>query len=175
MRAEDEAEFTELVTAVSPRLLRTAYAACGDRQIAQDAVQSALVSAYRSWRRVRDAADPAAYLRRMVLNEVVHTRRRKWWTATSLRAQVPEASPAPSPEGSVVEHEVVWGAISQLPPRQRAVVVLRYYEGLSEAEVAGALGIRPGTVKSQGAAAMAHLRRALAEESPSAVVPQRRS
>jgi RNA polymerase sigma-70 factor (sigma-E family) len=175
MRAEDEAEFAELVASVSHRLFRTAYAACGDRQLAQDAVQTALISAYRSWRRVREAANPEAYLRRMVLNELFRARRRKWWTATSLRAEVPESSPAPSPESSVVEHVVVWDAICRLPPRQRAVVVLRYYEGLSEAEIGEALGIRPGTVKSQSAAAMAHLRRALVDDSPtgSAVVQQK--
>lgn len=166
MRAEDEAEFAELVAAVSPKLVRTAYAACGDRQLAQDAVQSALISAYRSWHRVRAAASPEAYLRRMVLNELSHWRRRAWWRSTSLTAQVPESRPAPSPENSVLEHEVVWGAISQLPPRQRAVIVLRYYEGLSEAEIGEALGIRPGTVKSQAAAAMAHLRRSLADDAP---------
>lgn len=164
MRAQDEAEFTELVTAVSHRLFRTAYAACGDRQLAQDAVQTALISAYRSWRRVRDAASPEAYLRRMVLNELFRFTRRKWWSATSLRAQVPESTPTPSPEQSVIEHEVVWNAIRELPPRQRAVIALRYYEGLSEAEIGEALGIRPGTVKSQSAAAMAHLRHALAED-----------
>ena len=166
MRAEDEAEFAELVAAVSHRLVRTAFAACGDRQLAQDAVQSALISAYRSWRRVRDADNPEAYLRKMVLNELSHTRRLRWWSSTSLRAEVPDATPAPSHESSVVEHEVVWGAIAELPPRQRAVIVLRYYEGLSEAEIGEALGIRPGTVKSQSAAAMAHLRRSLAEDQP---------
>jgi RNA polymerase sigma-70 factor (sigma-E family) len=166
MRAEDEAEFAELVEAVSHKLVRMAYAACGDQQLAQDVVQSGLIAAYRSWRRVRLAASPEAYLRRIVLNELAHTRRRSWWRSTSLRAQVPESSPAPSPENGVIEHAVMWGAISELPPRQRAVVVLRYYEGLSEVEIGEALGIRPGTVKSQAAAALAHLRRSLADDAP---------
>jgi RNA polymerase sigma-70 factor (sigma-E family) len=175
MRAEDEAEFAELVAAVSHRLVRTAFAASGDRQLAQDVVQSALISAYRSWRRVRDAANPEAYLRRMVLNELFRWKRRKWWTATSLRAEVPDSRPVPSPEDAVVDHDLVWGAILRLPPRQRVVIVLRYYEGLSEAEIADALGIRPGTVKSQSAAAIAHLRRTLAhdEQDASTAVLQR--
>ena len=177
MRAHDEAEFTELVTAVSQRLLRTGYAVCGDRQLAEDAVQSALTSAYRSWRRVRDADSPEAYLRRMVVNELLSWRRRKSWSATSLRAVVPEPSPGSSPgsrvashEDEVVDHALVWGAIGELPPRRRAVVVLRYYEGLSEAEIADVLGIRPGTVKSQASAALAQLRRALADEADAAPI-----
>ena len=167
MRAEDEREFTELVVAVSPRLLRTAYAVCGDLATAQDAVQSALATTFRSWPTVRDADNPQAYLRRMVLNELFFWRRRVSWRTTSVRAEVPDV-PVDSAEDAVLDRQVVWAAMSQLPPRQRAVVVLRYYEDLSEAEIAATLGIRPGTVKSQCAAGMAHLRQTLvrAEISP---------
>ena len=63
----------------------------------------------------------------------------------------------------MVEHELVWTAVGQLPPRQRAVIVLRYYEGMSEADIAETLGIRPGTVKSAASAAMARLRSTLTE------------
>ncbi len=161
MRATDEAEFADLVAATSHGLLRTAYAVCGDRQLGEDAVQSALASAYRSWPRVREARSPEAYLRRMVVNELLGWRRRKAWSAVSPRAQLPEV-PQASQEDLVVDHQLVWRAIGDLPPRQRAVVVLRYYEGLSEAEIADTLGIRPGTVKSQAAAAASHLRAALA-------------
>lgn len=168
MRAEDEAEFAELTLAVSQRLLSTAYAVCGDRQLAEDAVQSALIKAYRSWHRVRDAESSEAYLRKMVVNELLGWRRRKSWRVVSLDRT---AEPArTSHENEVVEHELVWSLVSDLPPRQRAVIVLRYYEGLSEAEIAEILGIRPGTVKSQSAAAMAHLRAALAGAGPHASV-----
>ena len=163
MQAQDEAEFTDLVMAVSHGLLRTAYAVCGDRQLAEDAVQSALASAYRSWRRVREANSSEAYLRRMVVNELLSRRRRRSWAMASPRAAAREPSQA-SHETDVVEHDRVWSAIAELPPRQRAVVVLRYYEGLSEAEIAEVLGIRPGTVKSRAAAAMSHLRRTLGED-----------
>jgi RNA polymerase sigma-70 factor (sigma-E family) len=162
MRSTDETEFTDLVMGVSSRLLRTAYAVCGDRQLSEDAVQSAFASAFRSWRRVRAADNPEAYLRRMVVNELLSRRRRKSWPLASATQADPQDSHH-SYEESVVDHDLVWSAISDLPPRQRAVVVLRYYEDLSEAEIAETLGVRPGTVKSQSAAALDHLRRSLGE------------
>ena len=163
MRAQDEAEYAELVTALSTRLFHTAYAVCRDRAVAEDAVQSALTTAYLSWRRVRAADSPEAYLRRMVLNQLFSWRRRAAWRNEESRAEVPDRAGA-SHEDQVVAHDEVWQALSALPPRQRAVVVLRYYEDLTEAQIAEALGIRPGTVKSQTSAAMAHLRRELPDD-----------
>lgn len=167
MRAEDEAEFATFVAGVSTRVLRTAYAVCGDRQMAEDAVQSALVSAYRSWGRVRDASSSEAYLRKMVLNELLGWRRRKSWGVESPLGRMTEPSQA-SHENEVVEHQLVWSVVSNLPPRQRAVIALRYYEGLSEAEIAETLGVRAGTVKSHAAAAMARLRALLADSDATA-------
>jgi len=167
MRAKDEAEFAELVGAVSPRLLRTAYAICGDQQLAEDALQSALISAYRSWRRVRDADSSEAYLRRMVVNQLLTWRRRRSWSTASPLGLVVEPSRA-SHEAEVVEHDRVWAAVLDLPPRQRAVVVLRYYEAMTESDIAETLGIRPGTVKSQSAAAMGRLRTSLGDREPAA-------
>ena len=152
MRAKDEAEFAELVAAVSHRLQRMAYAVCGDGRLAEDAVQSALVSAYRTWPRVRDAQSSEAYLRKMVVNQLMSWRRRKSWGTTSTSGQTIEPSRT-SHEDEVIEHQLVWSAVGDLPPRQRAVIVLRYYEGMSEADIAECLGIRPGTVKSQSSAA----------------------
>ena len=163
MRAQDEAEYAEVVAALSARLFHTAYAVCRDRAVAEDAVQSALTTAYLSWRRVRAADSPEAYLRRMVLNQLFSWRRRAAWRNEEPRAEVPDRA-GTSHEDQVVAHDEVWRALSALPPRQRAVVVLRYYEDLTEAQIAEALGIRPGTVKSQTSAAMAHLRRALPDD-----------
>jgi RNA polymerase sigma-70 factor (sigma-E family) len=163
MRSEDEAEYAELVAAVSTRLFHTAYAVCRDRAVAEDAVQSALTTAYMSWRRVRAADSPEAYLRRMVLNQLFSWRRRASWRAEEPRAEVPDTGGA-SHEDSVATHDEVWRALAALPARQRAVVVLRYYEDLSEAQIANALAIRPGTVKSQTSAAMARLRRELQDD-----------
>lgn len=166
MRAQDEAEFTELVAALTHKVHRMGYAVCGDLQLAEDAVQSALVSAYRTWPRVRDAGSPEAYMRKMVLNQLLSWRRRKSWAGTTaLSGRAAEPAQA-SHEDDVVEHHLVWSAVGGLPPRQRAVIVLRYYEGLSETEISETLGIRPGTVKSQSSAAIAHLRRALADTEP---------
>jgi RNA polymerase sigma-70 factor (sigma-E family) len=162
MRAEDEVEFAELVSAVSPRLIRTAYAICGDQGTAEDAVQAALISAYRSWKRVRAANSPEAYLRKMVVNQLLSWRRLKSWRMTTSMGIGAEPQQV-SHESRIVEHELMWAAVARLPARQRAVIVLRYYEGLTEAEIAETLGIRPGTVKSQSSAAIARLRTVLGE------------
>jgi RNA polymerase sigma-70 factor (sigma-E family) len=161
MRADDEQDFTEFVSVSSARLFRTAYAVCGDHQLAEDAVQSALVSAYRSWPRVRATDSPEAYVRRIVINQLFSWRRRRAARGEVLRGSVPERPAAQSPQDRVVESDHVWQMLRTLSPRQRAVVVLRYVEDLSEEETARALGIRPGTVKSQASTAFAHLRRRL--------------
>ena len=171
MRPEDEQDFAELVRALSPRLHRMAYAVCGDSGLAEDAVQATLIAAYRSWPRVRAAGKPEAYVRKMVLNQLMSWRRRKSW-AMPARTTLIEPS-HDSHEGDVVDHELVWSAVGLLPPRQRAVIVLRYYEGMSEAAIAETLGIRPGTVKSQASAAMAHLRLALADTESAPAVADR--
>lgn len=160
MRAESEAEFEAFVAATSDRLFRTAYAITRDHQLAEDAVQSALASAYSKWRRVSHADQPEAYVRRMVVNEVIGWRRRRSSTERPF-AEPPERPGDTSPEDRIVETDAVWSALGQLAPRQRAVVVLRYYEHLSEAEIADVLGVRPGTVKSQCSAALGNLRRIL--------------
>lgn len=163
MKAQDEAEFADFVAASSLPALRTAFAVCGDRHLAEDALQSALVRAYRAWPRVRDADSSQAYLRRMVVNELLGWRRRRSWGTTTRMGREPSE---PGPEDGIVEHQLVWCLVGELPPRQRAVVVLRFYEGLSEAEIAEALGVRRGTVKSQASAALSHLRAALAMHDP---------
>ncbi len=157
MRPDLETEFEDFVTAVSPRLYRAAYAIVRDHHHAEDAVQAALGKAYARWRRVVRTDHPEAYVRRMVVNEVLSWRRRsssgELPTGNLPDRAAPEAS-------SLAESDAMWRALGQLPPRQRAVLVLRFYEQLSEAEIADTLGIRPGTVKSQSAAALANLRRA---------------
>jgi RNA polymerase sigma-70 factor (sigma-E family) len=152
-----DAEFAEFFRATWPRLFRTAYAVAGDRVLAEDALQTAFAKAYTSWHRVKAAQHPEAYVRRMAVNEVLSVLRRPWHR-TERSTEVPEPAPAPSPEGSAVDRDLVWRAVSALPPRQRAVVVLRYYEDLSEAEIAEVLGCSRGTVKSTASAALANLR-----------------
>jgi RNA polymerase sigma-70 factor (sigma-E family) len=148
-------EYDAVYAALRPRLVRTAYAVSGDLGVAEDAVQTAFAKAYRSWRRISRMAAPEAYLRRMVVNEVLNDRRRARRRHEVSSAEPPERLAA---EADARVHDQMWHALSTLPPRQRAVLVLRYYEDLSEQQIADALGCRPGTVKSQASAALASLR-----------------
>ncbi len=163
MKDREEAAFTEFVIGTSDRLFRSAYALAGDYQLAEDALQAAYASAYSSWRRVSTADNPEAYVRRMLMNHLFSWWRRKPASAERISNRVPER-PAASHEDAVVAADEVWLAVQRLPPRQRAVVVLRFFEDMTEADIASTLGIRPGTVKSQSSAALSSLRKWLAQD-----------
>ena len=150
----------------SARLFRTAYAVSGDRQLAEDALQAGLVSAYASWSRVARSDNPEAYVRRIVMNQLFAWHRRARNRHEVILEVVPEVPAAESLEDRLGDADLVWQALRELPPRQRAVVVLRYVEDLSERETAELLGIQPGTVKSQAAGGLAHLRVRLGEPTP---------
>ena len=152
-----DADFAELYAAAWPRLIRTTYAVAGDVALAEDALQTAFAQAYKAWARVSRADDPFAYVRRMAVNAAIAQHRKGHAKRERLVDLVPER-PVVQPGLDAMERDEVWQAVQELAPRQRAVVVLRYYEGLSEREIADALGCRPGTVKSQASAALAHLR-----------------
>ena len=166
MKPEPQSEFDDFVVSTTPRLFRTAWAITSDYQLAEDALQASYAAAYSKWRHVCRAENPEAYVRRMVINQVLGWRRRAWWSE-SASDSLPETLPRPSHEDAVVDTDLVWRSVRQLPVRQRAIVVLRYYEQLSEAEIADILSIRPGTVKSQASAALTNLRRLLAPETAS--------
>jgi RNA polymerase sigma-70 factor (sigma-E family) len=155
-------EYAALYAATWPRLYRVAYAVTRDAGRAEDAVQTAMAKAYASWDRVRAADRPEDYLRTMVMNEVLGARRRGWWRLER-SGTVPDGSPGEGPDDpghrTVLDRDELWGWLARLGPRQRAVVVLRYFEDLSEAEIADTLGCSRGTVKSQASAALATLRR----------------
>src|SRR5690242_2510094 len=144
-------EYDDFYAALWPRLVRTAYAVSGDLGVAEDAVQTAFAKAYRSWRRISRLASPEAYVRKMAVNEVLNTRRRAHARREVVRAELPDG---PAGTEAVSAHDELWQAVLVLPPRQRAVLVLRYYEDLSEQQIADVLGCRPGTVKSQASAAL---------------------
>jgi RNA polymerase sigma-70 factor (sigma-E family) len=152
-----DAEFADFFRATWPRLFRTTYAVAGDRLLAEDSLQAAFAKAYASWNRVQSAQHPEAYVRRMAVNEVLSVVRRPWFRSER-STESPEPPSQPSTEESTVDRDAVWQAVSALPPRQRAVVVLRYYEDLSEAEIAEVLGCSRGTVKSTASNALAKLR-----------------
>lgn len=156
-------DFDEFYRATWPRMYRTAYAVAGDAGAAEDALQAVYAKAYASWRRVVAADHPEAYVRRMVVNQVIGDRRRGWWRRERPVAEPERRERVESPEVAVADRDAVWSAVQALPVRQRAVIVLRYYEDLSEREIASALGCSPGTVKSQASAALTTLRRTAAE------------
>lgn len=149
----DEQGFTEWAAGCQRSLLRSAYLLTGDLQRAQDLVQEALVKVALRWSRLKDG-NPTAYARRIVMNDNVSWwRRRRETTGFQPHDCVPdEVSSDP------VAALVVRRALMRLTSAQRAVLVLRHLDDLSERETAEALGVSVGTVKSQNAAALARLR-----------------
>jgi RNA polymerase sigma-70 factor (sigma-E family) len=152
--AADEAGYREYVSHRLDSLRRTAYLLCGDWHTADDLVATALVRLLRHWRRVRDMEQPDAYVRRMLLRVWLDERRRPW-RRERLTAMPPE-QPAPAVDSA--QRLTILALLAQLPPRRRAVLVLRYFCDLSVNETAEALGCSTGTVKSQTARALDTLR-----------------
>lgn len=162
MRRDRDA-FSAFVQQRQTALFRTAYLLAGDRGRAEDLLQSALVQTYVAWPRLRRVEAAEAYTRRVLAHTVVSWARRRSYHEVSVR-EVDTGRTVAGPEGAVTEHSVVWEVVRELPPRQRAVVVLRFYEDLSVAETADLLRCTEGTVKSQTHEAMRHLRTALGAE-----------
>ncbi len=152
----DIAAFSDLVAARSPALLRTAYLVVGDHQLAQDLLQEALVKAYVAWPRLRDVTKAEAYVRRTIVTTAISWRRRRSFHERPVDA-VPDTWDADQTE-RLATHDDVWAQVGSLPPKQRAALVLRYYEDLSEADTAEVLGCSIGTVKSQVSEALGKLR-----------------
>ena len=146
----ERTSFEHYVAVRRPALVRTAYLLCGDVHLAEDLVQSALVKAVGHWRRIGDHPDP--WLRKVIVNDHI-SRWRRHKGREVLTDQVPDGSSA----GSERDLDLA-AALTRLAPRQRAVIVLRYYEDLTEQETARALGVSVGTVKSQHRDALARLR-----------------
>lgn len=151
-----DAEFTAYMQARQPALLRTAFLLTGDAHTAEDVVATALAKLYLAWDRVHDRESVDGYVRRIVANEATSLWRRPWRRREVASDVLPEQVREDVYDDG--RTAAVWDAVSSLPRRQRAVVVLRYYEELSEAEIADVLGISRGTVKSQASRALATLR-----------------
>ena len=149
-------DFESWLVAREPALQRTALLLTGDPHSARDLVQTTLAKLYLAWDRIDDHEHVDAYARKVLINEHRSAWRRPWRRREIVTDSLPEAS-RPE-EGYDDAHEAVWRFVATLPPRQRAVLVLRYYEELTEAETAGVLGISVGTVKSQASRALASLR-----------------
>jgi RNA polymerase sigma-70 factor (ECF subfamily) len=155
-------QFRVFVAGRSSALLRTAYLLTGDWANAEDLLQTALTKTYLAWRRLGqiDAVEP--YARRVLVTTATSWWRRRWHGEKPTGTLPEESGPDGTDERA--ERDLLWRFVLGLPPRQRAVLVLRFYEDLTEAETARLLDISVGTVKSQCARALATLRRRLAEQ-----------
>jgi RNA polymerase sigma-70 factor (ECF subfamily) len=154
-----EEEFREFVSARSPALLRTAYLLAGDWATAEDLLQTALTKTYLAWKRLGRIEAVEPYARRVLVNTATSWWRRRWHGERPTEV-LPER-PAPDQFEEQLERDALWRHVRSLPARQRAILVLRFYEDMSEAQAAAMLNISPGTVKSQTSRALATLRRRL--------------
>ena len=155
MSAETDDEFQDFMRGRWPAMVRLAYTLTGDQGHAEDIAQAAFAKAYASWGRVRRAGDPNAYVRQIVIHEN-SKRFRRQRVREDLQAAVPEQ--AFDDDNAMAERTVLREALNLLGPRQRAVLVLRFWLDMSEAATARALGCSVGTVKSQTSRALATLR-----------------
>ncbi|MDG4760216.1 SigE family RNA polymerase sigma factor [Micromonospora sp. WMMD710] len=159
-----EEEFREFVAARSPALLRTAYLLAGDWATAEDLLQTALTKTYLAWKRLGGIEAVEPYARRVMVNTSTSWWRRRWHGERPTEV-LPERAGVDEIEQQL-DRDLLWRHLRELPTRQRAVLVLRYYEDMSEAQTAAMLDISPGTVKSQASRALATLRRRLGSAVP---------
>jgi RNA polymerase sigma-70 factor (sigma-E family) len=147
--------FEEFVAARGQALLRFAYVLTADPHLAEDVVQTALLKALRHWRRVERSAQPEAYVRRIVVTTWADHWRRA--SSSEVAGDVPEGR-SEDPADRIGTADEMWQALSALAPRQRAVLVLRYYLDLDDEQIARQLGIARVTVRTQASRALATLR-----------------
>ena len=172
MRLRDEAEFKEYVAGQSLALRRTAYLMCGDWHQAEDLVQTALLRLYRSWSKVQRSDSRDAYVRQVLVRCLIDERRRSWRRERPF-GDLPEVGLHMRDEGSangedgraesgfeirLGTRDEIFAALAKIPPRQRATLVLRYWEDMSVEQAADVLSCSVGTVKSQSARGLAALR-----------------
>jgi RNA polymerase sigma-70 factor (sigma-E family) len=160
----DEREFAEYFVARRDAVRRSAYLLCGDWHRADDFAQTAFVSLHRHWRKIRDRAALDAYVRKTLVRAVIDESRRPW-RRERYGSELPDVSDTATPElgDTVAIRTALRDALGKVPPRQRAVLVLRFLEGLDVTGVATALGCSEGTVKSQTSRGLAALRAELGE------------
>jgi RNA polymerase sigma-70 factor (sigma-E family) len=157
MARRNTAAFADFAAARAGALYRAAYLIVGDHALAEDLVQEGLTKTYVAWPRLRDKGNAEAYARKAITTTAITWWRRRGWDAEKPRDDVPEIAVDDHSDG-VGEHDAMWAVLQALPPRQRAAVVLRYYEDLTERETAEAMGCSVGTVKSQVFAGLEKLR-----------------
>lgn len=169
MRTRDEPAFEAFVAARSHDLLRTAVLLTRDRGHAEDLLQTALVKAYRHWRRI-DGDDPYPYVRRILVTTAASWRRLR--VTQEIVSLPPHSAATPDHTEAIAERDRMAAALATLPPRMRAVLVLRYTEDLSEAATAQLLGCSVTTVRSQTVRGLARLRAVLGAAAPATVLEE---
>jgi RNA polymerase sigma-70 factor (sigma-E family) len=153
-----ERDFVEYVEARQQSLIRFAYLLTSDHHTAEDLVQTALAKTYLAWGRMRDRGAVDSYVRRVIVNENTSMWRRAWRRRERVSDILPDRGRS---DPDVDSRDALWQVVQTLPPRQRAAVVLRYYEDLSEADTAAVLGCSVGNVKSQTSRGIAAMRAAI--------------
>lgn len=157
MDAHADSDFRDFMHARWPAMVRLAYALTGDLGHAEDVAQAAFARAYASWPRIVKTRSPESYIRRIVVNENLNRFRKHRVTERLTDAPPEYGTPDATTESD--ERAALIAALQRLGPRQRAVIVLRYWLDLTEVEAADTLNISVGTVKSQASRALASLRR----------------
>jgi RNA polymerase sigma-70 factor (sigma-E family) len=150
--------YEEFVGSRLPALLRYAVMLTGDPHTAADVVQETMIRVHLKWRHVRRADSPERYVRRILTNVYCDWRRGSWLRRVTLAAVPREPAPAPDHAEHSADRDQVWTLLSGLPRRQRAALVLRFYEGLADQEIADVLGCAVGTVRGHISRALATLR-----------------
>jgi RNA polymerase sigma-70 factor (sigma-E family) len=160
-----DGDFAEFAARELGGLVRLAMMLTGDRELARDLVQDVMLKVQSRWSRVAAADSPERYVKTMVVNAHLSWRRR-WSVRHMVVAYSEQMLDAPTPDhaASIVDHDDIWQRLATLPRQQRAVLVLRYYERLTDTEIAEVLGCAVGTVRGYASRALASLRLGLATE-----------
>lgn len=150
-------EFEEYVSARGQELVRLGFTVSGDYQRAEDLAQIALMQAFRKWRKVRNADDPHHYVRRILVNEFLSMTRRRSFSEAPIADLDPQHT-VPDHATGIANSDDLWRALATLSPRERVVLVLRYYQDLDDQTIADVLGIKASSVRSTASRALASLR-----------------
>ncbi|UKD52985.1 SigE family RNA polymerase sigma factor [Amycolatopsis sp. FU40] len=164
MDQRDEQEFAEYFAARRDAVRRTAYLMCGDWHKADDLAQTAFVALHRRWKKIRDRAATDAYVRKTLVRAVIDESRRPWRRERQSEVLPEPVDDSPGLAERVATREDLLAALKEVPPKQRAVLVLRFFDGLDVGAAATALGCSEGNVKSQTARGLANLRQVLERE-----------
>ena len=157
MARRDPHAFAEFVAARSASLYRTAYLMVGEHALAQDLLQEALTKTYVAWPRLRELANAEAYTRRAITNTAISWSRKKSSHERPTET-LPDRGTTVGGADDLDDRDWLWAELQRLPPRQRAAIVLRFYEDLSEVQTAALMGCAVGTVKSQVSQGLTRLR-----------------